>query len=117
MSKPQTQSLRALITAAVAAMPGVTVETHQAGQFVEFKVGRRAIGHLHGDRLADLPFPVRIREELVANGRASLHYLHPETGWVSYDLHHLDDVPKVVELFRYNLERPWLQRGATELAE
>ena len=36
-----------------------------------FHVGRREIGHLHGDRLADLPVPVRIREQLVAAGKAS----------------------------------------------
>jgi predicted RNA binding protein YcfA (HicA-like mRNA interferase family) len=30
-----------------------------------------------------LPFPVRIREKLVAEGKAELHCRHPKTGWVS----------------------------------
>ncbi len=105
-------SLRALITEAVRAFDGVTVEAHAGGEFVAFKVGRREIGHLHGDRMADLPFPVRIREELVSCGRASLHYLHPDTGWVSYYLRGRDDVAPVVDLFRYNFERPWLGHQA-----
>jgi|CXWL01.1.fsa_nt_gi hypothetical protein len=110
MIHPHRESLRTLITEAVSALTGVTVETRAGGDFVEFTAGRRQIGHLHGSRLADLPFPVRIREELVASGRASLHYLHPETGWVSYYIRDRHDVPRVVELFRYNLDRPWLQR-------
>ncbi len=102
-------SIRARVIEAVAAFDGVTVEVKAGGTFIEFRTGRREIGHLHGDRLADFPFPVRIREALVARGRASLHYLHPETGWVSYYIASPDDVPHIVELFRYNLERPWLK--------
>src|SRR3712207_7057353 len=37
---------------------------------VEFRVRGHEIGHLHGSRLADLPFPVRMRKELVAGGKA-----------------------------------------------
>ena len=49
-------------------------------------VGGAEIGHLHGDRMADLPFPVRMREELVESGKAQLHHVLPQTGWVSYYL-------------------------------
>jgi len=75
-----------------------------------FHVGSREIGHLHGERLADLPVPVRIREQLVAAGKASVHYLHPRTGWISYYIHSEKDVTPVVELFRLNYERPWLDK-------
>src|SRR3712207_8680900 len=37
---------------------------------VEFRVRGHEIGHLHRSRLVDLPFPVRVRKELVAEGRA-----------------------------------------------
>lgn len=73
-----------------------------------FRVGRREIGHLHGNRLADLPFPVRIREELVASGKASLHYLHPKTGWVTYYIRGKSDADAIIELFHLNYGRPWL---------
>jgi hypothetical protein len=34
--------------------------------------------------LADLPFPGRIRQELVAAGQASPRHILPKSGWVSY---------------------------------
>ena len=86
---------------------GVTVE-QRGHDFLEFRVGRREIGHLHGSRLADLPFPVRIREQLVAAGKATPHHSHPETGWVSFYIRGEQDVPAIVDLFRLNYERPWL---------
>jgi hypothetical protein len=64
--------------------------------------------------MADLPFPVRIRKQLVAEGRASLHHVHPESGWVSVHIHHDGDVDNVINLFRLNLERPWLAAGIAE---
>ena len=89
---------------------GASVEP-RGGDFVEFRVGRRELGHLHGGRLADLPFPVRVRERLVALGKAAVHYLHPETGWVSYHIRGEQDLDAIVELFRLNYERPWLNEG------
>ncbi len=72
---------------------------------VEFRVNGHEIGHLHGNRLADLPFPVHMREELVAAGRASLHHVLPQTGWVSYYIRGPESVPGLIELFRLNYER------------
>jgi len=84
--------------------PGVTAEPHRFGG-VEFQVNHHEIGHLHGSRLADLPFPVRVRNELVAAGQASPHHVLPDSGWVSFYIRGPDDVPKVLELFRMNYER------------
>lgn len=102
-----TKSIADAIVSEVGAWSGVGVASQGAG-FVEFHVGRREIGHLHGSRLADLPFPVRIREQLVAEGKASLHHVHPESGWVSVYIRSADDVANVVDLFRLNYARPWL---------
>ena len=101
------ESVERAIQHEVASWPDVTVTPHGTG-FIEFRVGRREIGHLHGSRLADLPFPVRIRRELVAAGKGDLHHAHPESGWISYYIRGAHDVPVVVELFRLNYERPWL---------
>jgi hypothetical protein len=54
-----------MIEREVLSWPSVTAHPHRFGG-IEFRIGRREIGHLHGGRLADLPFPVRVREELVA---------------------------------------------------
>jgi luciferase-like monooxygenase len=95
----------------VAAWAGVTVEPHRFGG-IEFLVGRRELGHLHGARLADLPFPVRVREQLVAEGRAQPHHILPESGWVSFVIRDASDVAPVIELFRLNYERPWMTGGS-----
>jgi hypothetical protein len=89
--------------------PGVTAEPHRFGG-VEFLLGRREIGHLHGDRLADLPFPRRVRDELVAAGRATPHHVLPDSGWVSYWIEGPEDVPRVLELFRLGYERAVTQQ-------
>ena len=88
----------------VLAWPGVEEAPHRFGG-VEFRLGRREIGHLHGDRLADLPFPVRVREELVREGRARPHHVLPESGWVSFPIRGDADVPGAVALFRLSYER------------
>jgi hypothetical protein len=90
----------------VANWPGVTSEPHRFGG-IEFRVGRRELGHLHGDRSADLPFPVKVRDELIAAGRAERHHILPNSGWVSRRIRGVEDVRGVVELFRLNFERPW----------
>ena len=92
------------IVAAVASWPGVQSRPHRFGG-IEFTVDHREIGHLHGDRLADLPFPKRIRDELVASGRARPHHILPDTGWVSRWIRGPEDIPEVIALFRLNYER------------
>jgi hypothetical protein len=100
-------SIREQIEREVGSWEGVTVSPHRFGG-IEFRVGRRELGHLHHDRLADLPFPVPIRRELVAAGRAEPHHILPKSGWVSFWIHRADDVGAAIELFRLNYERPWL---------
>lgn len=90
--------------------PGVTEEPHRFGG-VEFRLGKRELGHLHGDYLADLPFPVRVREELVAAGKAMPHHILPQSGWVSYPIRDAAAVPGALELFRLAYQRA-TARGA-----
>lgn len=94
----------------VSAWSGVTIARHRFGG-TEFRFGHRELGHLHGDRLADFPFPLLIRDELIAAGRAQAHHIHRESGWVSYAIRDTSDVARVVELFRLNYERPWRGRS------
>ena len=85
----------------------MVAEPHRFGG-VEFKVGRRELGHLHGGHLVDLPFPKRIHDELIAAGRAQTHHILPDSGWVSFPIRTEDDIERAIELFRLNYERPWL---------
>jgi hypothetical protein len=89
----------------VLSWPGVSEAEHQFGG-VEFRVGKREIGHLHDDLdLADLPFPVKVREQLVQEGKAMPHHIFPNTGWVSYRVRDESAVLGAIELFRLSYER------------
>jgi hypothetical protein len=103
------ENIHDAIVREVSAWPGVTTGRHRFGG-TEFRCGHRELGHLHGSRLADLPFPLLVRNELVAARRAEPHHIHPESGWVSYFIQGAADVASVVALFRLNYDRPWAER-------
>src|SRR3954471_13092361 len=100
-------SVAARIEREVGSWDGVTVSAHRYGG-LEFRVGRRELGHLHGDRLADLPFPIAVRTRLVQDGKADVHHVLPTSGWISRRIRGDDDVAAVIALFRMNYERAWL---------
>jgi hypothetical protein len=104
------------ITREVSSWPGVTVSPHRFGG-VEFRVEHRELGHLHGSHAADLPFPLAIRKQLVAEGRARVHHVLPDSGWVTYYMRTLDDSAGAIELFRLNYERPWRHDHDNELID
>lgn len=92
------------VTREVSSWEGVSVHAHRFGG-VEFRVGRRELGHLH-PAFADLPFPKRVRDELVAARRAAPHHVLPDSGWVTVPMQTTADVANVIALFRQNYERP-----------
>ena len=106
MKRDVTDGIHDAITREVASWPGVTTGDHRFGG-IEFRLGHRELGHLHGSRLADLPFPLLVRNDLVDSGRAEPHHVFPESGWVTYRIRGKADVAPVVALFRLNYDRPW----------
>ena len=88
----------------VRAWAGVEAVPHRFGG-VEFRVGRRELGHLHGDRIADLPFPRRVRDELIAEGRARRHHVLPDSGWVTTSIRSDSEVENAIDLFRMAYDR------------
>ncbi|MGH9199021.1 MAG: luciferase family protein [Acidimicrobiia bacterium] len=94
---------------AVLSWEGVTALPHR---FVgtEFRLGRVELGHVHGDHLADLPFPTKIRNGLIEEGRARQHHVLPNSGWVSRQIRDGEDVDAVIALFRLNYDRLTVRR-------
>jgi MFS family permease len=84
--------------------PGVTSNPYYFGG-IEFRINKRDMGHIHGDKLADLPFPIEIRKDLIASGKALPHIIYPESMWVSYFIRSEEDAPKLVNLFQMQYER------------
>ena len=92
------------IAEAVESWPGVEAARHRFGG-IEFRLGRRELGHIHGDRIADLPFPRRVRDELIADGRARPHHVLPDSGWITVSIRSDEDADRAIELFRMAYER------------
>ena len=84
--------------------PDVTSNPYRFGG-VEFRVNKRDMGHIHGEKLADLPFPIEIRKGLIASGKALPHIIYPESMWVSYIIRSEEDAPQIIDLFRLQYER------------
>jgi predicted DNA-binding protein (MmcQ/YjbR family) len=92
------------IEAEVRGWPGVEVAAHRFGG-VEFRYGRRELGHLHGDRFADLPVGRRVKEELIDAGRARPHHVLPESGWITVPMGDEAGEETVLEVLRSSYER------------
>ena len=101
------------ITAAVTAWAGVTAVPHRFGG-TEFRLGRREIGHIHGDWLVDIPFPTAVRDEIVAAGLAEAHHVLPDSGWVSFYLRREEDVARALALLSRSYAIAAKQRGSKE---
>ena len=78
---------------------GIEAHAHRFGG-TEFRIGKREIGHIHGDSLVDIPFPKKIRDEIVAAGEAKPHHILPETGWISFYLREDGDVQRAIDLLQ-----------------
>ncbi len=93
-----------MIEREVKSWPGVTTgDTGRGG--LQFSYGRVELGHLHGSSFADLPFPKKVRDELIAQGRASVHPPLPDSGWVRRRIDGPEGAKAVIELFRMNYDR------------
>ena len=99
-------SLIAQVERDVLSWPGVSKEFRPSavGDATIYWLGKRQLGHIHGDGVADLQFPKAVHDELIASGRAKPH----RGGFaavVSYTMHGPEDVPGAVELFRLSYDR------------
>jgi hypothetical protein len=92
----------------------VTAQSHRFGG-VEYVIGRREVGHIHGDHLVDIPFPKRVRDEIVAAGRAQPHHVLPESGWVSFYLQQESDVEQAIALLHESYEIAIKQKSKTTI--
>src|SRR3954454_14001806 len=84
-----------IITDEATSWPGVEAGPGGRGEFA-FKIGRREIGHLHGDHAAHFSFPKDVWRELVEEGRIVDHQVFPgragPAARTTVDEHHTDDV-------------------------
>jgi predicted DNA-binding protein (MmcQ/YjbR family) len=91
------------ITETLLQWEGVSTAPHRFGG-VEYRLRTRELGHIHGDHLVDIPFPKKVRDEIVKEALAEPHHILPETGWVSFYLRNEVDVQSAIELLRRSYE-------------
>jgi len=106
-----TQTASEQITEEVTSWPGVTAGPGARGAF-SFTLGRRELGHLHGDRVLHLGFPKAVWHELYEQGRIDYHPVFPgKPGFAARRIENADDVRDVIALLRMNYDRALAQYG------
>jgi hypothetical protein len=94
---------KATIESTVLTWEGVTSHPHRFGG-TEYRLGKRELGHIHGNSLVDIPFPTKVRDEVVGSGKAEPHHILPDSGWISLFLRQPQDVDTAIELLQRSYE-------------
>jgi hypothetical protein len=93
------------ITEEVTSWPGVEIGRNARGGDA-FVVGRREIGHLHGDHALHLGFPKAVWQQLYEQGRIDYHPVFPgKPGYASRAIETEDDIQDAIALLRLNYDR------------
>src|SRR5437879_12996603 len=93
------------ITKEVTSWPDVEAGPGRRGEFA-FRVGRREIGHLHGDHAAHFSFPKQVWADLFEQGRVVHHPVFPgKQGPAARRIEDDGDVRDVIRLLRLNYDR------------
>ena len=93
------------IAAEVTSWPGVEAGPGRRGEFA-FTLGRRELGHLHGDHAAHFSFPKAVWTLLREEGRITDHPVFPgKQGPAARRIEHDGDIEDVIALLRLNYDR------------
>lgn len=93
------------ITAEVTSWPGVTAGHGRRGEW-SFRLGRREIGHLHGDHAAHFMLPKEVFDDLLAQRRITHHPVFPDRrGPGARRIEDDGDVQDVIAILREQYER------------
>jgi hypothetical protein len=99
------------ITAEVTSWPGVEAGIGKRGEF-GFKLGKREIGHLHGDHAVHLFLPKQTWVRLHEEGRIDHHPVFPDReGPASRRIESDADVDDAIELLRINYDEAVRRAG------
>ncbi len=104
-----TDQAQRIIKTAVMEWPDVSVDPHRFGG-IEFRFGKRELGHIHGNHLVDIPFPKVVRDEVLEKGLADKHHYLPEIRWISRYLWAPEDVTTAITLLRRSYDLAVAQR-------
>ena len=105
------------ITDEVSTWPGVEVDSGELGELA-YKLGRRELGHVHGEHAAHFFFTKAVWAELRREGRITHHPVFPDKeGPAARTIESEADVTDVIALLRLNYDRAVDRRGLPEDAD
>ena len=87
---------------------GVSIHPHRFGG-LEYQLSGIELGHLHGNRLLDVPFTKKVRDLLIAQGSAEKHHILKDSGWISFYLRNPESTAHALWLLRVS----YLYRAVT----
>ena len=93
----------------VLSWPGMGAATGRRGEY-SLRLGKREIGHLHGDRVVHFAFPRRLWTELLADGHIERHPID-KPGFAARPLREDADVTAALWLLRLNYDRAVARYG------
>lgn len=112
MTKLQTASEQ--IVEEATSWPGVEAAPGDRGE-LSIRLGRRELGHLHGDHALHIGFPKAVWNELHEQGRIDYHPVFPgKPGYASRRIEDEADVRDVIEMLRLNYDRGVARHGLPE---
>jgi len=95
----------------VTSWPGVEAGPGSRGEFA-FTLGKRQLGHLHGDHAFHAGFPKNVWQELFDQGRIDYHPVFPgQPGHASRRIETDEDVRDVIAMIRLNYDRAAARHG------
>jgi Family of unknown function (DUF5519) len=95
----------------VTSWPGVEAVHGNRGE-LSLRLGRREIGHLHGDHAMHAGFPKAVWHELHDAGRIDYHPVFPgKPGYASRRIESDEDVRDVIAMLRLNYDRATEKHG------
>ena len=95
----------------VTSWPGVEAAWGKRGE-LSLRLGKREIGHLHGDHAMHSGFPKAVWQELYDAGRIDYHPVFPgKPGYGARRIENADDVRDVIAMLRLNYDRAVQNHG------
>jgi hypothetical protein len=113
----QTRTASRQIVEEVMSWPGTEAGPGRRGE-LSLKLGRREIGHLHGDHAAHFSFPKQMWLELREQGRIVDHPVFPgKQGPAARRIEDEADVRDVIVMLRLNYDRIVARHGLPDARE
>ena len=68
---------------------------------IQFNLGKKELGHIHGNGLLDILFSRKIKSQLLQEGKVKEHHTFKNSGWITFHIQNVDDKRIAIDLLKY----------------